>query len=81
MSLVVAVSKTGRVSLPAAMRKRMGLAAGGAVLVDETDNGLVLQTLAQAIAKAQGLAEKHTANETETSVDAFLAGRRADSGE
>ena len=81
MSQIVPVSKSGRINLPAAIRKKMGLAAGGAVLFNETDNGLVLQTVAQAIAKAQAIAEKRTANEIETSVDAFLAARRADSGE
>ena len=81
MSQIVPVSKSGRINLPSAIRKKMGLAAGGAVLVNETDNGLVLQTVAQAIAKAQAIAEKRTASEIETSVDAFLAARRADSGE
>ena len=81
MSLVVAVSKTGRVNLPAALRKRMGLAAGGAVIVNETDTGITLQTVAQAIANAQAIAKKYTDGDPASSVDAFLANRRVDSGE
>ncbi len=40
-----------------------------------------LVPVAQAIANAQALARQHTADVPETSVDAFLANRRADSGE
>jgi AbrB family looped-hinge helix DNA binding protein len=68
-------------SLPADIRKRLGLADGGALLVEETPDGIVLRTVAQSIAHAQALARKYTADKPEASVDAFLATRRAESGE
>jgi len=68
-------------SLPADIRKRLGLASGGALLVEEMPDGIVLRTVAQSIAHAQALARKYTADKPEASVDAFLAHRRAESGE
>jgi len=68
-------------SLPADIRKRLGLADGGALLVEETSDGIVLRTVAQSIAHAQALARKYTGNKPEVSVDDFLANRRAESGE
>ena len=71
MTLQVMITANGRMSLPAAIRKRLGLEGGGAVLVEETADGVVLRTVDQAVARAQA----------EASVDAFRANRRADSGE
>jgi AbrB family looped-hinge helix DNA binding protein len=68
-------------SLPADIRKRLGLVGGGALLVDETEDGVILRTVAQSITHAQALARKYTVGKSETSVDAFLANRRSDSGE
>jgi AbrB family looped-hinge helix DNA binding protein len=68
-------------SLPADIRKRLGLADGGALLVEETPDGIVLRTVAQSIAHAQALARKYTGDKPEVSVDAFLANRRTESGE
>ncbi len=44
---------------------------------EELPDGVVLRTLA----KAQALARRYTGDRPETSVDAFLNNRRADSGE
>src|SRR3546814_6681020 len=77
----VTIPPNGRVSLPADIRKRLGLAGGGSLLVEETPDGVILRTVAQSIAHAQALARKYTAGKSEASVDAFLAGRREDSGE
>jgi AbrB family looped-hinge helix DNA binding protein len=68
-------------SLPVEIRRRLGLAGGGALLVEETEDGVFLRTVTQSIAHAQALARKYTADKPEASVDAFLANRRADSGE
>ena len=81
MTIQVNISANGRMSLPTDIRKRLGLSDGGALLVEETPDGLVLRTLAQSIAHAQALARKYTADKPEASVDAFLANRRAESGE
>lgn len=67
-------------SLPAGIRKRLGLEGGGAVLVEETSDGVVLRTIAQAVTRAQTIAKKY-ANHPEASVGSFLANRSADSGE
>ena len=57
------------------------LTSGGAVYLDETDDGVVLRTAAQAVARAQALAKRFTAGNPEASVEAFLSRRREESGE
>lgn len=81
MTVQVNITPNGRMSLPADIRKRLGLNGGGAVYLDETDDGVVLRTAAQAVARAQALAKRYTGDNPETSVDGFLAKRREDSGE
>jgi len=68
-------------SLPADVRKRLGLTDGGAVYLDETEDGVVLRTASQAVARAQALAKQYTGDNPDASVEAFLARRREDSGE
>lgn len=80
MTLQVNITSNGRMSLPAGIRKRMGLESGGAVLLEETEDGVVLRTVTQAVARAQAIARKYTGH-PDASVDAFLANRRTDSGE
>lgn len=81
MTLQVNVTPNGRMSLPADLRKRLGLSGGGALLVEETPDGVILRTVAQSVAHARALARKYTADKPEASVDSFLANRRTDSGE
>lgn len=81
MTVQVNITPNGRMSLPADMRKRLGLTGGGAVYLDETEDGIVLRTAAQAVARAQALAKLYTGGNADASVDAFLARRREDSGE
>lgn len=81
MIVQINITPNGRMSLPADIRKRLGLTAGGAVYLDETDDGVVLRTAAQAVARAQALAKQFTGGNPDASVDAFLARRREDSGE
>lgn len=81
MTVQVNITPNGRMSLPADMRKRLGLAEGGAVYLEETPDGVVLRTAAQAVARAQALAKQFTGGNPGASVDAFLARRREDSGE
>jgi AbrB family looped-hinge helix DNA binding protein len=80
MTLQVNITSNGRMSLPVGIRKRLGLEGGGAVLVEETPDGVILRTVSQAVAKAQALAKRY-ANHPDASVDAFLTARRSDSGE
>ena len=81
MTIQVNITPTGRMSLPANIRKRLGLVGGGHVFVEETEDGVILRTASQAVARAQALALKFTGTKAEASVDGFLASRRAESGE
>ena len=81
MTVQVNITSNGRMSLPADIRKRLGLESGGSVLIEETDDGVVLRTVSQAVARAQAIARKYTDGNPDASVDAFLASRCAESGE
>ena len=52
MTLQINITANGRMSLPADVRKRLGLTGGGAVYLDETEDGVVLRTASQAVARA-----------------------------
>ena len=81
MTVQVNITPNGRMSLPADLRKRLGLVDGGAVFLEETEDGVVLRTAAQAVARAQAIAKRFTEGKPEASVDAFLAKRVVESGE
>ena len=81
MTIQVNITPQGRMSLPADLRKRLGLVEGGAVFLEETEDGIVLRTAAQAVAHAQAIAKRFANGGKDVSVSAFLAHRRADSVE
>jgi AbrB family looped-hinge helix DNA binding protein len=81
MTIHIPVAANGRISLPADVRKRLGVARGGALLLEETGDGVVLRTVSQSIKHAQKLSQRYTAKHDGATVDAFLAQRRDDSGE
>ena len=76
MSIQVSIDANGRMSLPADVRKRLGLDGGGTVLLEETDDCVVLRTVSQAVARAQALSRKWIAGKDGGSVDDFIAERR-----
>lgn len=80
MTIQISITPSGRLSLPADIRKRLGLVGGGSLIVEETPDGVILRTVAQSVAHARALARKYTADRPDASVDAFLAKRREDSG-
>ena len=80
MTVQVNITPNGRMSLPADIRKRLGLTSGGAVYLDETDDGVVLRTVPQIVAQAQALARRYR-DAPGASVDEFIAARVAESGE
>lgn len=80
MTLQVNITANGRMSLPADIRKRLGLEDGGSVLIEETADGVMLRTVSQAVAMAQAIAKRYS-NHPDASVDAFLAQRAGDSGQ
>ena len=69
------VMADGRVSLPAELRKRYGLAKGGELIVEDRGDAIVLRTLDQVVADAQALSRKLVAGATGATVDDFLAER------
>jgi AbrB family looped-hinge helix DNA binding protein len=81
MTYHLTVASNGRIVLPAEVRKRLGLLEGGDLVMEETRDGLVLRTVAQSVAHAQAIARRYLADRPDVSVDAFLANRRAESGE
>ena len=81
MTVQITITPNGRMTLPAEIRKRLGLTAGGALLIEEAADGVILRTVAQSIAHAQALAKKYTGDSIDASVDAFLSRRREESGE
>ncbi len=70
------VTPEGRMSLPADVRKRHGLARGGEVLVEDTGDAIVLRTLDQVVARAQDISRRLAAGRPNASVDDFFAERR-----
>lgn len=81
VAIQVNITPQGRMSLPAELRKRLGLAEGGAVFLEETKDGVVLRTAAQAVAHAQAIAKRFASGGKDVSVSGFLAHRKTDSGE
>jgi AbrB family looped-hinge helix DNA binding protein len=69
------VMPDGRMSLPADLRKRHGLANGGDVIVEDTGDAIVLRTLDQVVARAQAMSRRLVGDRDGASVDDFLAER------
>lgn len=74
VTLSIKILPNGRMSLPADIRRRLGVTGGGELLVEETDEGLLIMTTSQAVARAQAISRRLVA-ETNSSVDDFLAER------
>jgi AbrB family looped-hinge helix DNA binding protein len=69
------VSKSGRISLPAAFRKAIGLENGGDVLVTLEDREVRILTVRDAIARAQALSKRLLEGKPDVTVDDFIAER------
>jgi AbrB family looped-hinge helix DNA binding protein len=69
------VSKSGRLSLPAAFRRALGLEQGGPVIVELDDDAIRIVTQRQAIARAQVLYKRALNGAKGMSVDEFIAER------
>ncbi len=68
------MSENGRIVIPAAFRKAMGLKAGEVVTIRMDEEGLHLQTRRQAIKRAQNIVKKYTKGRKGL-VDEFLRER------
>lgn len=75
MPIQINITSSGRMSLPADLRKRLGISAGGVLFLQETADGVILFTAAQAVAHAQALAKQYTSGNPGSGVDAFLVNR------
>jgi AbrB family looped-hinge helix DNA binding protein len=69
------VNENGRVVIPAAFRKAMGIKAGDEVVLRIEDNELRILTLKQRIERAQRLVRQHVKPGTSL-VDELIADRR-----
>jgi AbrB family looped-hinge helix DNA binding protein len=80
MSAVKAkVSESGRLSIPADLRRAIGLERGGDVVVELDGRDIRIRTVAEAVAQAQALSRLLLGDRAaEASVDDFLAERRRD---
>jgi AbrB family looped-hinge helix DNA binding protein len=80
MGIHTKIAANGRLSVPADIRRRLGLPNGGPVFLEETKDGLVVRSVPQSVARARELYRKYVGDRG-MSVDEFIAGRVADSGE
>ena len=80
MTVQVNITPNGRMSLPADIRKRLGLTSGGSIYLDETADGVVLRTVPQIVTQAQALARRYR-DAPGASVDDFLTTRTTENGE
>jgi AbrB family looped-hinge helix DNA binding protein len=70
------VTESGRVSLPAELRKAVGLDRGGEVIFELDGREIRIRTVDEVIDQAQAVTRRLLGGRAEASVDAFLAERR-----
>jgi AbrB family looped-hinge helix DNA binding protein len=69
------INENGRLVIPAAFRRALGIQPGDTVVLRIENNELRITTLRQRLAKAQQLVRKHVARTTSL-VDELIAERR-----
>lgn len=74
------VSETGRLSIPAEVRKAVGLERGGDVVVEVDGQTIRIRTVDEVVSEAQGIVRAFFSNRKDVTVDDFIAARRADTG-
>lgn len=77
----VKISESGRVSIPAEVRKVMGLERGGVVTMELAGNELRIRTLREGVARAQALARHLVGARTGNLSDDLIAERRREATE
>ena len=75
--LTISVAENGRVVLPAALRRRLNVLRGGTIVIREEEGRLLLESIDDAIGRAQALIRRFAPDVTGV-VDEFLAERRAE---
>lgn len=69
----------GKVVIPAAMRRSLGLATGDTVTIEIVDGDLRIRTADRTLADARAILRRHVRAD-ESLVDELIAERRADAG-
>lgn len=75
------VSESGRLSIPAELRRAVGLERGGDVVVELDGRDIRIRTVDEVMAQAQALTRRLLAGQPDASVDAFLAERQREAEE
>jgi bifunctional DNA-binding transcriptional regulator/antitoxin component of YhaV-PrlF toxin-antitoxin module len=70
------VSESGRLSLPAKLRKAVGLERVGEVVIELDGREIRIRTIDEVVGRAQALTRRLLGGKTDASLDAFLAERR-----
>ncbi len=71
----VKIIEGGKLVIPAAMRRELGIATGDTVVVDVTDGELRVRSLPAAIARAQAIVRRHVPDGVSLA-DELMADRR-----
>lgn len=75
------VSESGRLSLPADIRRAVGLDRGGPVVVELVDGEIRIRTVAEVVARAQVMTRALLGNALDLSSDALIAERRREAAQ
>ena len=75
MARGIKVTVDGRMTLPADLRLRCSLEAGGLIVAEEVEDGIALRTIGQAVARAQAISRKLVTGKVGVTVEDFLAER------
>jgi AbrB family looped-hinge helix DNA binding protein len=70
------VSSSGRLRIPAGLRRALGLERGGDVVVELDGRDIRIRTIDEVVRRAQALTRQLLGGRQETSVEAFLLERR-----
>jgi bifunctional DNA-binding transcriptional regulator/antitoxin component of YhaV-PrlF toxin-antitoxin module len=78
MNIRATLTASGRLSLPATLRKKYGLIAGTEVVVTDTGDALMVRSVDQVIAQSQARVKALGLAARGASVDDFLADRKVE---
>lgn len=70
------VSESGRISIPADMRRELGLEHGGSVVLELVDHEIRIRTATAVVKQAQMLTRQLLAGKAEAGIDDLLAERK-----
>jgi bifunctional DNA-binding transcriptional regulator/antitoxin component of YhaV-PrlF toxin-antitoxin module len=70
------VSESGQVNVPVEFRRQIGLERGGDVVIELDGKAIRIRAAADALAKAQAIAQRIIGDHPDGSVDAFIGEKR-----